>query len=236
MKKHIPNIITSLNLLSGCIGIGLLFRGDLPDAAWFVGIAAIFDFFDGMTAHWLNVKSEFGKQLDSLADVVSFGVLPGFILYCLLNIAFEETEGFGGYISFIAFLIPVFSALRLAKFNIDTRQTDSFIGLPTPANAIFIASIPLILFYQPDRIPAISNMLGNPGFIIGLIFILSFLLIAPIPLFSLKFKDLSWSKNSVQYIFLVISLILIIFLSFVAVPIILPLYIILSIIINPNKK
>jgi len=236
MKKHIPNIITLLNLLSGCIGIGLLFRGDLPDAAWFVGIAAIFDFFDGMTARLLNIKSKFGKELDSLADVVSFGVLPGLILYCLLNIAFEETEGFGVYIPFIAFLIPVFSALRLAKFNTDTRQTDSFIGLPTPVNAIFIASIPLILFYQPDQIPVISNVLGNPGFLIGLVFLLSFLLIAPIPLFSLKFKDLSWSKNSVQYIFLVLSLILIIFLSFVAIPIILPLYILLSIIINPNKK
>ena len=234
MKKHIPNFITSLNLLSGCIGIGFVFNGDMVTASYLIGIAAIFDFMDGIAARLLNVKSEFGKQLDSLADLISFGLLPGIILYSLLKIAFHDAEGFKAYLPFVAFLIPLFSALRLAKFNIDEHQKDSFIGLPTPANALFIASIPLILVQQNESI--ISNLFGNPGFIIILIFLLSFLLVAPIPLFSLKFKDFTWTKNSVQYIFIIISVILFILLNFLAIPIIIFLYVLLSIINNSVRK
>ncbi len=236
MKKHIPNFVTSLNAVCGCIGIGMAFKGDLVFASYMIILAAVLDFIDGMLARLLNVKSKIGKELDSLADVISFGVLPGFIMFSLLDMCFNESEGWITYIPFIAFLIPVFSALRLAKFNTDSRQSDHFIGVPTPANAIFISSIPLILYYQPEQIPVISNIFGNPGFLIGLVLILSFLLVSPIQLFSFKFKDFSWSKNSVQYIFLILSLTLIIFLSFVAIPIIFPLYILLSIIKNPNKK
>jgi CDP-diacylglycerol--serine O-phosphatidyltransferase len=236
MKKHIPNFITSLNLVCGCIGIGFLFKNNIPYAAWAIVFAALFDFLDGMFARLLHVKSEIGKELDSLADMVSFGVLPGFIMYAMLDQCVGDAEGWKAFIPFIAFLIPVFSALRLAKFNIDKRQLDKFIGLPTPANAIFIASIPFILYYQPDKIPAISTVLANPGFLIVLTFILSFLLVAPLPLFALKFKDVSWSKNSVKYIFIILSLLLLIFLSFTAIPIILPLYIFLSLISNPLKK
>jgi CDP-diacylglycerol--serine O-phosphatidyltransferase len=199
-----------------------------------IGLAAIFDLLDGMVARMLNVKSEFGKQLDSLADLISFGMLPGIILFYLLTNIFTDTEGFMKYTSFIAFLIPLFSALRLAKFNIDEKQKDSFIGLPTPANALFIASIPLILVQQNESI--IGNLFGNPGFIIILIFLLSFLLVAPIPLFSLKFKDFTWTKNSVQYIFIIISVILFILLNFLAIPIIIFLYVLLSIINNSVRK
>lgn len=236
MKKHIPNFITSLNLVCGCIGIGLLFKNNIPGAAWAIVMATLFDFLDGMFARLLHVKSAIGKDLDSLADMVSFGVLPGFIMYAMLDMCFNEAEGWRTLIPFIAFLIPVFSAFRLAKFNVDKRQTDKFIGLPTPANAVFIASIPFILYYQPDKVPAISAVLANPGFLIVLTFILSFMLVAPLPLFALKFKEISWSKNSVKYIFIILSVILLILLSFVAIPIILPLYIFLSIISNPNKK
>lgn len=236
MKKHIPNFVTSLNLLSGCIGIGLVFRGYLGIAAYMIGIAAVFDFLDGMVARLLHVKSEIGKELDSLADVVSFGVLPGLIVYSLLDIVFRDSVGLNTFIPFIAFIIPVFSALRLAKFNIDTRQTESFIGLPTPANAIFFASIPLILLHQPDEIPFISAMLGNPAVLLILVFLFSFLLVSPLPLFSMKFKDLSWKQNYMQYILIGASVILIIVLQFLAIPIILLLYILLSIIKNSNKK
>jgi CDP-diacylglycerol--serine O-phosphatidyltransferase len=234
MKKHIPNFITSLNLLSGCFGIGFVFGGNVIMASYLIGIAAIFDLLDGMVARLLNVKSEFGKQLDSLADLISFGLLPGIILYSLLKIAFNDAEGFQAYLPFIAFLIPLFSALRLAKFNIDDKQAESFIGLPTPANAIFIASIPLILIQQNETV--ISNLFGNPGFIIFLVLVLSFLLVAPIPLFSMKFKDLSWAKNYIRYIFIILSVILFIIFYFQAIPIIILLYILLSIINNSVKK
>jgi CDP-diacylglycerol---serine O-phosphatidyltransferase len=239
MKKHIPNFITSLNLLCGCIGIGLVYRyktSALDIAAYMIGLAAVFDFLDGMVARLLNARSEMGKELDSLADVVSFGVLPGIIIFSMLDGVYCEVEGYASYLPFIAFLIPVFSALRLAKFNIDTRQTDSFIGLPTPANAIFFASIPLILLHQPEQIPLFTKLLSSPGILIFLVFLFSFLLVSPLPLFSIKFKDLSWSKNYMQYILISISLLLIIFLQFIAIPFILLLYIILSIINNSKKK
>jgi len=236
MKKHIPNFITSLNLLCGCIGIGLAFKGDLEIAAYMVGFAAIFDFLDGLVARMLNVKSDFGKELDSLADLVSFGVLPGLILFCLLSMAYSETEVFFSYIPFIAFLIPVFSALRLAKFNIDTRQTNSFIGLPTPANAIFIGSIPLIIAGGGEQISFIYDFFSNPGFLVVLIFLMSYLLVSPIPLFSIKFKDMSWASNSFQYVFIILSVILLLLFKFTSIPIILFIYIFLSILHNSIKK
>ncbi len=147
MQKHIPNFFTLLNLLCGCCA--LLFSFDnLVISSYFVGIAVVFDFLDGFAARLFNAKSDIGKDLDSLADVVSFGVVPGMILFKLIETFFVTGEYRNDnlfYIPFIAFLIPLFSALRLAKFNNDERQTDAFIGLPTPANAILIASFPLIL-------------------------------------------------------------------------------------------
>jgi CDP-diacylglycerol---serine O-phosphatidyltransferase len=234
--KHIPNFITSLNILSGCVGIGFLFSGEILIAAYFIGIAAIFDFLDGFAAKLLKVKSEFGKELDSLADVVSFGVLPGLIMFSLLKMCFEDTGGWQHYLPFFAFLIPVFSALRLAKFNLDIRQTVNFIGLPTPANALFIASIPFIISSDSGEEGSfISNLFGNPGFLFILVFIMSFLLVSNLPLFSMKFKNFKWEGNSFRYIFLAMTLILIALFHFAAVPFLLILYIILSVIQNSSK-
>lgn len=237
MKKHIANLITSLNLLCGCIGIGLLFNSDIIGSAYFIFIAAVLDFLDGFIAKQLHAQSAFGKDLDSLADVVSFGVLPGLILFTLLNMCFDEADGWQQYLPYAAFLIPVFSALRLAKFNNDTKQKDNFIGMPTPANAILIASIPFIIMQNNgDTANYFTELFGNPGFLLGLVIILSFLLVSPLPLFSLKFKDFSWKANSFRYIFLIVSILLLLIFQFMAVPVIIAVYIILSLIQNPGKK
>ncbi|OZA56958.1 MAG: CDP-diacylglycerol--serine O-phosphatidyltransferase, partial [Sphingobacteriales bacterium 39-40-5] len=142
MKKHIPNSVTCLNLFSGCLGIVFAFQGNLIWASYAIVIAAVFDFFDGMLARLLKAYSDIGKELDSLADMVSFGVLPSVIIYQLFALSPQIDFG-ADWLSFSAFIIAVFSALRLAKFNIDTRQSENFIGLPTPANALLIASFPL---------------------------------------------------------------------------------------------
>lgn len=237
MKKHLANFVTTLNLICGCFGIGYLFNYDIITASYFVFIAAIFDFLDGFVARKLNAQSPFGKDLDSLADVVSFGVLPGLIMFVLLNLCFEDSEGWQHYLPYSSFLIPVFSALRLAKFNNDTKQKENFIGLPTPANALFIASIPFIIqMNNADESNYITELFGNPGFLSGLVIILSFLLVSPLPLFSLKLTSLTWKDNSYRYIFLGVSVILILLFKFLAVPLILVIYIILSIIQNPGKK
>ena len=236
MKKHFPNILTSLGLIGGCIGIGMVYTGDIIFASVMIIIAAAFDFLDGLTARLLNAQSKFGKELDSLADVVSFGVLPGMILFRLLEIPFSEAEDWKVYLPFISFLIPLFSALRLAKFNTDTRQSECFLGVPTPANALFIGSIPLIIALQNETLPVFTAVFSNPGFIISLIFLLSFLLVAPLPLFAFKFTDFTWKSNNVKYILIFISTVLIIVFQFVAAPMIFFLYILLSIIFNPQKK
>ena len=183
IKKNIPNLFTLGNLFCGCIAIVLAFEGNLIGAAYMVGIAGVFDFLDGLVARILKVNSEIGKQLDSLADVVSFGVVPGVIIFKLINQTMITSP-----ISFFGFLVTIFSAIRLAKFNIDTRQTDSFIGLPVPANAIFIASLPLSL--NSDSFSnTLQQTILNPYCLILLSLISSFLLVAPLPLFALKFKN-----------------------------------------------
>lgn len=236
MKKHLPNFITSLNLLCGCVGIGLLFNSDIIGAAYFIFIAAIFDFLDGFIAKQFRAQSAFGKELDSLADVVSFGVLPGLIMFVLLNLCFEDEEGWKQYLSYTAFLIPVFSSFRLAKFNTDERQTESFIGLPTPANALFIASIPFIILKGNEYPSFISGLFGNPGYLLFIVFILSFLLVSSLKLFSFKFKSFGWKENAIRYIFLAISLITLIFLQYAAIPLLIVIYIILSLFHNTVKK
>jgi len=234
--RHVPNFITSLNLLSGCISITLAFEGKLDWAAYMIGIAAVFDFLDGMAARLLKAYSEIGKQLDSLADMVSFGVAPSAILYALIKIALIKNSLLSGMFStdsiqealaFIPFLIAIFSALRLAKFNIDERQTSSFIGLPTPANAILIASLPLIIANQD---PFLENIILNKYLLIGLILVLSYLLISEIPMFSLKFKHLKWKENEFRFIFLALSFVLIVLLKFTAIPIVIFTYILLSVV------
>lgn len=218
IKKHIPNAITCANLFSGCIGIVYAFNGSLETAAYFVLLSGIFDFFDGFAARLLNVKSNIGKDLDSLADMVSFGFLPGVVMYQLLS----QSDYASPYLPYLGFIITVFSALRLAKFNNDTRQTEDFIGLNTPMNTLFIVSLP---FIQKDY-PSVIN---STVLLIGLTALLSWLLISEIKIFSLKFSSKSWAQNKIKYIFLIISALLLPFLKFAAVPFILILYIGLSI-------
>lgn len=225
MKKHIPNFITSLNLFSGCIAAMLAFQGNLELAAYFVLIAAVLDFMDGLAARALKAYSEIGKQLDSLADMVSFGFVPGVFIYrMLLNNL--NANGLPEILAYAGFIITVFSALRLAKFNIDTRQTENFIGLATPANTLFFIGIPFVLGIPSEAL----SLLNNPIILLILTLGFSYLLVSEIPLFSLKFKSLALNPNLHRYLLLILSLILIIFFKFAAIPMIIVIYLILSII------
>lgn len=228
MKKHIPNAITCLNLFAGCLALYFAFKGQLVYTAYLVGIAAVLDFLDGMVARVLGAYSEIGKQLDSLADMVSFGVVPGTVMFMLLQRTGDSFLGLPIEIfAFFGFLITIFSGLRLAKFNIDTRQTTSFIGLPTPANTIFVVSLPLILEHGDLTHYAI---ILNPWVLVILTVLLSYLLVAELPLFALKFKNLTWQDNSIRFIFLILSVVLVALLNFAAIPLIIVLYIVLSVI------
>ncbi len=249
IKKHIPNFFTCMNLLCGCVGIVYALKGHFPGnfvmASVLILIAAILDFADGFAARIFKVQSELGKQLDSLADMVSFGVLPGMIVFRLLAESSNLTSE-NEYLVFASFLIPVFSAIRLAKFNLDARQTGSFIGLPTPANAIFISSFPFIIEqYTPLQPNLLFSKLGletfhtlilNTPFLFAICIIMSLLLVSPIRLFSLKFKDFSVADNKVRYIFVGLSVALLILFQFIGIPLIILLYIVLSVINNLTKK
>ncbi|MDB5014014.1 MAG: CDP-diacylglycerol--serine O-phosphatidyltransferase [Daejeonella sp.] len=226
MKKHIPNAITCLNLFSGCLGIVFAFQDNLIFAGYAIVIAAIFDFLDGMIARLLKSYSDIGKELDSLADMVSFGVLPSVIIYRLFLQA-PQLEGISTYLNYTAFIIAIFSALRLAKFNVDTRQVENFIGLPTPANALLIASLPLII---AEGNPFISSYIMNPFFLFVFSIGMSMLLVTEVPLISLKFKSLQITDNLFRYILVFSTLILVVIFKFLAVPIVVFLYFILSLI------
>jgi CDP-diacylglycerol--serine O-phosphatidyltransferase len=216
LTRHLPNALTCGNLLCGCLGIISIAQNEPIPPAYFVWAAGAFDFFDGFAARWLKVSSPIGKELDSLADMVSFGVLPGFAMYSMMRSV--ETEGFWPY---IALLLVVFSALRLAKFNIDERQTDSFIGVPTPANAFFITALPFLS-------GAFPVLLNNIYFLTAITLLFSFLLVAPFELLALKFKHFRWEGNQLRFVFLFISIALIGWLGAGGlVPVIL-LYILLS--------
>ncbi|WP_214070229.1 CDP-diacylglycerol--serine O-phosphatidyltransferase [Mucilaginibacter sp. dw_454] len=225
VKKHVPNAITCCNLFSGCVGIVFAVQGNLVTAAYAVFLAAIFDFFDGFAARVLQSFSGIGKELDSLADVVSFGVLPSAILYQLFLQA-PQIHAVSQFLNFSAFLIAVFSMLRLAKFNTDTRQAEIFIGLPTPANAILIASFPLII----DQHPGLSKIILNPFVLSAFVVVMCALLVAELPLMSLKFKNKDLNKNIYRYLLLLFSAILILFFKFAAVPVVIFIYITLSIV------
>ena len=247
IKKHIPNAITSGNLVCGCFAIVSAMHNNLVWTAYFVGIALILDYFDGFVARLLKVGGELGKQLDSLADVVTFGVVPGMVIFQMIRYPHVIPVGNGVpetaisptiyFISLIAFLIPVFSAMRLAIFNIDTRQTSSFIGVPTPANAMLICSLPLIGVYQPELFGCnLNTIIYDIYFLVGLTLVMSYLLVAELPLFALKFKNFKWADNKIRFVFLIISLVLLILFHFIAIPIIIFLYILLSIINNIKNK
>ena len=241
MKKQIPNLITVLNLLCGCLAILYVVSGDLVISSFLVIAGMFFDFFDGLVARLLHVQSKLGVQLDSLADMVSFGVVPGLMMFQLLNkslmpqelrTGFEATETLKGFepgmsfIPFIGMLIIIASAYRLAKFNIDTRQSDNFIGLPTPANTLLIISLPLIFQYQYS--PFLEQVIFNHWFLIALTIVSSLLLNAEIKLFSLKFKSWNFNSNQVRYIFLALSIAAIIAIKFIAIQFIIIIYIIVS--------
>ncbi len=198
ITRHIPNALTCMNLFSGCIAGVMAFEARYELALLFIIISAVFDFFDGMAARLLHAYSPIGKDLDSLADDVSFGMVPSLVVFSLFKeMTYPEyLAGVAGYFPYLAFLIAVFSALRLAKFNIDTRQTTSFIGLPVPANALFWAS--LVAGYH-DLLTADGF---NPLYLLALVCLFSWLLVSEVPMFSLKFKNLSWRDNKVQFLFL----------------------------------
>lgn len=256
IKNHLPNALTCLNLLCGCVALSLIFKNDDPmrmflfeksngiepsyfpavrykylvDAAYFIGIAAIADFFDGFVARALRVSSPIGKDLDSLADMVSFGVVPGAVLYTLLLHALPVS--WPHWLAYLGFTVIIFSALRLAKFNNDTRQSDSFIGVPTPANTMLIASLPVILAY--DKF-GVGGLILNPWVLLGLTFLMSGLLVAELPLFALKFKNFTWQDNSLRFVFLLLSLLLLVLLQAAAVPLIILLYVVLSVVKRPAQ-
>ncbi len=219
MGKHLPNFITLLNLLAGCFSIYFAFEGNLALAGWMIFIAALFDFLDGMAARLLNAKSPIGGVLDSLADVISFGAAPGFIVLQLVRKDTQIPE----YYSFIAFIIPALSALRLAKFSVDERQHDIFLGLPTPANALLIASFPLILGHYTDQ-STIQFIFSSAYILLPLSVLLSILLVTEIPLMALKFRNFSWKDNQIKYLLIISSLVLIAFFKCLAVPFIFLLY------------
>ena len=243
IKKHIPNAITLLNLLAGLLALIHAFNGNYNEAFSLVCLGIFFDFWDGFFARIWKVQSPIGLQLDSLADMVTSGVVPGLVMYKMLGDIQENQSKYNltedtyymGVVPYLGFLITLASCYRLAKFNVDTRQTDSFIGLPTPANALLIMSIPMILM-QYGHVDFIFDTLSNPYVLVGITVLSSYLLNAEIPLFSLKVKSFSWEKYKMQLVFLIVSVILIAMLEFIAIPIIILLYVILSVVNNTIYK
>lgn len=224
VTKHIPNTLTSCNLISGCIAIVFALSANYTMALTFIVAGAVFDFFDGMSARLLGVSSPIGKELDSLADVVTFGVAPSSMIYTLLltlsKSGWNETLAFA--IPYVAFVMAAFSALRLAKFNLDERQTTSFIGLPTPANALFWGAL----------IVGNENVFDENSYyiylLIILVFVSSWLLVAEIPMFALKFKHWGWRDNKVKYVFLISCLPILLIFGISGISVIIAWYICLS--------
>ncbi len=223
IKNHIPNTITCLNLISGCIATYFAFLSDYQMALLFIIIGAVFDFFDGMVARLLHVSSPIGKELDSLADDITFGFAPSAIVFSFLNSFHIHLP----FVPFLAFIIAAFSALRLAKFNLDERQALGFIGLPTPANALFWGSLIVSLdwqtWFEPYQIP-------NFWFYVVLVLIpiSSYLLISEIPMFALKFKTWGFKGNEIKYIFLLTCIPLLVFFQVSGIALIIAWYVILS--------
>ena len=226
MSKHIPNLLTISNLICGCIALYFTFKGELVFTAYLIGLAATFDFMDGAAARLLNVSNPIGKQLDSLADMVSFGLVPGAVVFNLL-----EGSTLSQY-SYIALIIPIFSAYRLAKFNVDENQNENFIGLPTPANCLVFISIPLISTFNSES--TIAYLFEIPEILLIITILMSMALVSRINLFSLKFKNIKFKDNKFRFIFITMSIILLTFIEFSAIPIIILIYIMMSIVKRNN--
>jgi CDP-diacylglycerol--serine O-phosphatidyltransferase len=251
IKKHIPNLFTLGNLFCGTLAVMYAVLRDFEMAALLVVAGIILDFFDGFIARILKVQGELGKQLDSLADMVTSGVVPGVVMFAMLNpydlihftklfsdvtttfVSDLEIEGFTFDISLLAFLLTLSAGYRLAKFNIDTRQSDSFIGLPTPAMSLFVVSLPLIV---DDSLIDVRDLLQNQYVLLGITVVLSFLMNANLPLLSLKFKSFGFKENLMKYLLILISVVMIVTLKYLAVPLIIIVYILLSIIDNLTKR
>lgn len=235
IKKHIPNFFTLMNIVCGFGATAFAYQGDFSLAFYAIIGAAFFDFIDGGAARLLGVQSEVGKQLDSLCDVVSFGVAPGMILFSMMRMSLDLSMPLvWAQLSLrevlllsTMVLVPAFSALRLAKFNVDTRQTDSFIGLPVPANALLIASLAALLTSAVPLVE-IRTLLLHPLFLIMISTLQSYLLISSLPMFALKFKNLSWQDNKLRFLFLLFSLIVIILFREAGIVLVIVMYVLLS--------
>ena len=239
----VPNFITSLNLAAGSLAVFFGIEGQLGWAAIFIVAAAVFDFLDGMAARLLKAYSNIGKQLDSLADLVSFGLAPAAMLFTMLELAlfnknqltFEiEATPIQWVFLFSTLLVPIAGAFRLAKFNLDTRQSESFLGLPIPANALFYASLALILEYGSK--PELNHIILNRFNLLTAIVVFSALMISELPMFSLKFKNLKWQDNQVRFLFIALCVILFIFLNIYSLPLIIVSYILISLLIKILQK
>ncbi len=237
MKKNIPNFLTLMNVLAGSLAVVFALDNQWPTMALLVLAGLIFDFLVGVSARALKVQSKLGLQLDSLADMVTFGLVPGVVMYQLFTMSLgvsqeinsgsgEEALRLSAVLPFAGFAVTLASAVRLARFNIDERQTTSFIGLPTPANALLVVSLPMILLYNGND--ALNNIILNPWFLFVHTTLSCYLLNAPIPLFSLKFKSWGFKDNSLRYIFLFVCLFCIGTMKFLSVPVIILIYLLMS--------
>jgi CDP-diacylglycerol--serine O-phosphatidyltransferase len=219
LKAQLPNFITLLNLLSGVVGILWVLEGQLLYGAYFVILSAGFDFLDGFAARLLKVQSDMGKELDSLADVVSFGVLPGILLYSLTK---AQTDS--QVLPYLTLIIPMLSAYRLAKFNLDTRQSDRFIGLPTPANALLLSTLPHLVAHWPELAPWVTS----PIALVVIAWVASILLVSELPLIALKFKNSSFADNTYRYTLLCLGAFCFAWLQLAGIPLIIIAYLLLS--------
>lgn len=233
IKKHIPNLITLLNLFCGCIALVFAMESNFEMAFYFVCLGIFFDFFDGFFARMFKVSSPLGLQLDSLADMVTSGVVPGFIMVKLLtNSQFNVVSP--SFLPYLGFVITLGSCYRLANFNIDTRQSDSFIGLPTPANALFILSLPLIIENSDSLL--VLEILTNHWVLLFITALSAFILNAEIPLFSLKIKKFNLKENALQIGFLLVSIVLIVLFQFLGIALVILFYVLLSLLTNSFAK
>ena len=233
IKKHIPNLITLLNLFSGCIALVYVSRLDFEMAFYFVCLGIFLDFFDGFFARLFKVSSPLGLQLDSLAGMVTSGVVPGYVMFYLLT---NSHYGLltSSILPYCGFIITLGSCYRLANFNIDTRQTDSFIGLPTPANALFVLSLPLILSTFESGV--VYDLLRNQWILLVITAVSAYILNAEIPLFSLKIKKFSFAENALQIGFLLSSLLLLFWFQFLGIALVIIFYVLLSVGMNVFQK
>lgn len=248
MIRHLPQVLTMFNVFSGCIAVVFAVLNELHLAALFVIIGIFFDFFDGLAARVLKAQSELGIQLDSLADMITCGLVPGIVMFQLLGMSHtggwnvsafnpglrDGPLGWETLFPFLGFLITMASAYRLARFNIDEDQVSSFIGLPTPANALLIISLPLILLYQGND--SLNTLILNPWFLTIMTLLSSFLLNARIPLFALKFKTWSFRDNALRYVFLLVSLVFLMTMKYLAVIAIVLFYVLSSLVYKAGAK